>query len=165
MKFSFQIVQNKKDYPFLSDFVKVLGLNRHVIYLISHMIVIYLLGRCLFMCRKYTTRIRLDFDSKVTSHSKCYLKFASFNNLRSSSSVLLNPFIFIEWIIMHVNAMDQQKETSKVSYPVIAKAPQSLLFLVRTQTYNRPLSHSWTPNQPSHFGRGKSSTILLLQSD
>lgn len=29
MKFNFQFVQNGKDYPFLSDLVKVLGLKKH----------------------------------------------------------------------------------------------------------------------------------------
>ncbi|MDF2180599.1 DUF2290 domain-containing protein [Neptuniibacter sp. CAU 1671] len=68
-----------------------------------------------------TSHIRLDYDSNVTSHSKCHLQFASFNCFRISSSVLLNPFIFFEWIFMHINTGAQKEISNKKTYPSIAK--------------------------------------------
>lgn len=68
-----------------------------------------------------TSHIRLDYDSTVTSHSPCHLQFAAFNCFRISSEVLLNPFVFFEWIIRNVYPIKQSEISSKVSYSAIAK--------------------------------------------
>ncbi|MBB1334915.1 MULTISPECIES: DUF2290 domain-containing protein [unclassified Pseudoalteromonas] len=50
-----------------------------------------------------TSHIRLDYDSKVTSHSKCHLQVGAINDIRIDSQKLLNPFVFFDWIVSKLN--------------------------------------------------------------
>lgn len=50
-----------------------------------------------------TSHIRLDFDSKVSSHSKCHLQVGAINDIRIDSKKLLNPFVFFDWILKKIN--------------------------------------------------------------
>lgn len=49
-----------------------------------------------------TSYLRLDYDSDVTSHSKCHIQIASINELRITSQYLINPFNFFSWITEHL---------------------------------------------------------------
>ena len=86
-----------------------------------------------------TSHVRLDFDSRATSHSKCHLQFASFNNFRISSSTLLNPFIFFEWIVMNENLKDQALVKAKSSYNQIAKFHYRKNSTIEVQEDNYPI--------------------------
>lgn len=50
-----------------------------------------------------TSHIRLDYDAKVESHSKCHLQVGAINDIRIDSQKLLNPFIFFDWIVSKLN--------------------------------------------------------------
>lgn len=45
-----------------------------------------------------TSHFRLDYDPRATSHSQCHVQFGGINELRIPSRVLINPFIFFDWI-------------------------------------------------------------------
>lgn len=49
-----------------------------------------------------TSYIRLDYDSKVDTHSKCHIQVASINEIRITSQYLINPFNFFTWITEHL---------------------------------------------------------------
>ncbi|WP_039925397.1 DUF2290 domain-containing protein [Alishewanella aestuarii] len=50
-----------------------------------------------------TSHIRLDYDSRVNSHSKCHLQVGAINEIRIDSQKLLNPFVFFDWIVSKLN--------------------------------------------------------------
>jgi hypothetical protein len=45
------------------------------------------------------SHLRFDYDSKVTSHSKCHLQFGGINNFRLTSKFIVSPFCFFHKII------------------------------------------------------------------
>lgn len=69
-----------------------------------------------------TSYLRLDYDPRATSHSKCHVQIASINELRISSKYILNPFIFFIWIAEHLNLsgfdtiLSTQQYSNAVSY-------------------------------------------------
>ncbi|MEM7421086.1 MAG: DUF2290 domain-containing protein [Pseudomonadota bacterium] len=63
-----------------------------------------------------TSHIRLDFDSAVTTHSKCHLQVGAINELRIDSDRLLNPFIFFDWILKKLNLAGYNDVTQKQNY-------------------------------------------------
>lgn len=49
-----------------------------------------------------TSHLRLDYDSKVTSHCPCHLQFGGLNEFRIPSHSLINPFIFFTWVCENI---------------------------------------------------------------
>lgn len=66
------------------------------------------------------SHLRLDYDSSATSHSQCHLQFAAINEFRIESKVLLNPFIFFEWVVSSIEKSGYESNTQKAPYPAEA---------------------------------------------
>lgn len=63
-----------------------------------------------------TSHIRLDYDSKVTSHAPCHFQFGGINQFRIPSKELINPFIFFEWVCENIGIDDFDEITEKPTY-------------------------------------------------
>jgi hypothetical protein len=63
-----------------------------------------------------TSHIRLDFDSKVTSHSPCHIQFGGLNQFRIPSKGLINPFIFFEWVCENMGIDDFEDVVQRAPY-------------------------------------------------
>ncbi len=49
-----------------------------------------------------TSHIRIDFDNKVESHSKCEMQLGCIKNLRIPSKFLITPFLFFDFIYRYI---------------------------------------------------------------
>lgn len=50
-----------------------------------------------------TSHFRLDYDDSVGSHDKAHFQYSALNEMRISSSVLLNPFLFMHFVFTSID--------------------------------------------------------------
>lgn len=58
------------------------------------------------------THVRFDYDKSCKSHEPNHIQFSAFHNFRIPSQVLLNPFIFIDFIIGNLSDSDLVVESN-----------------------------------------------------
>ena len=63
-----------------------------------------------------SSHLRVDYDSKVTSHHKCEIQMGAINNIRLPMSKLVSPFIFFEFIIKNLFPLEFNKIFANKNY-------------------------------------------------
>src|SRR5690606_8121994 len=54
-----------------------------------------------------TSHLRVDYDSKVTSHNKCEIQIGAINDIRIPIDKMISPITFFDFIIKNILRKDE----------------------------------------------------------
>lgn len=81
-----------------------------------------------------TSHFRMDFDLKADSHDKSHLQYSALNELRISSKVVLNPFVFIHSVFSAIDC--GKNETEWFRNLIATRSYMTVLDILRRENHN-----------------------------